>query len=382
MSRRWSVIPVALLLQACAIAAPQIEHVDVFVSGQEGYHTFRIPVIEATPDGSLVVFAEGRKYNRHDPGHHNNDIDLVMKRSTDGGRTWGALIVSDDPGEKWSACNPTTVTDRTNGRVWLFYNRLKPGRSSRNARAGANDSTAWARYTDDNGVSWSDPVDLTHTARDFHNWGSCFFGPGGAIQDRTGTLIVPLAKTPGGGDNPNTGADDDWRAYVIYSDDHGKRWKRGDLFPGPSYTNENQLVELATGQVLMDARQTRPLPHRLVATTTNNGKSWSKPQPGQIVTTVACAIERYTLKSSGDDRNRILWTGPKGPKRNHLVVRVSYDEAKTFTNERTISPEPAAYSDLTILRDDRVGVIWERGDTEVQYKFVTFTAFTREFLDD
>jgi len=78
------------------------------------------------------------------------------------------------------------------------------------------------------------------------------------------------------------------------------------------------------------------------------------------VTPVCCAIERYTLKSAGDDRDRIVWTGPVGPGRNKLVVRTSYDEGQTFTNERRISDEPAAYSDLSILKDKSVGVLWER----------------------
>ncbi len=95
------------------------------------------------------------------------------------------------------------------------------------------------------------------------------------------------------------------------------------------------------------------------------------------VTAVASAIERYTLKAAGDDRDRILWTGPNGPGRKALVARISYDEGQTFINERVITDGPAAYSDLTILKDKLVGVLWERGD----YKFITFTRLTREFLE-
>ena len=98
------------------------------------------------------------------------------------------------------------------------------------------------------------------------------------------------------------------------------------------------------------------------------------------MTPVCCAIERYTLKSAGDDRNRILWTGPKGPGRSNLVVRVSYDEGESFTNERTITDQNAAYSDITILKDNTVGVIWERG-VKQGYEFVTFTRFNLEFLE-
>lgn len=95
------------------------------------------------------------------------------------------------------------------------------------------------------------------------------------------------------------------------------------------------------------------------------------------MTPCACAIERLTLKSAGDDRNRILWTGPKGPGRKTLMARVSYDEGKTFPVERIISEEPAAYSDLAMLKDRTVGCLWERGN----YRLITFTRFNLAFLE-
>jgi hypothetical protein len=95
---------------------------------------------------------------------------------------------------------------------------------------------------------------------------------------------------------------------------------------------------------------------------------------------VACAIERYTLKSAGDDRDRILWTGPKGPGRTKLVVLTSYDEGRTFVNERLLWDKEAAYSDLTILKDRSVGVLFERGEKS-GYQFITFIRFNREFLE-
>ena len=120
---------------------------DVFTSGQDGYHTYRIPAVETAPDGSVLVFTEARKYNRHDPGTHGNDIDLVYKRSTDAGKTWSEMRVLDDPGERWASCNPVTLLDRTTNRVWLFHNRTRPDRSSSSARVGTDDSQAWARYS-------------------------------------------------------------------------------------------------------------------------------------------------------------------------------------------------------------------------------------------
>ena len=367
-------LSLGLLLQGCA-AEPEITHVDVFTSGQDGYHTYRIPAVETAPDGSLLVFAEARKYNRHDPGMHGNDIDLVYKRSTDAGKTWSEMSVLDDPGERWASCNPVTLLDRTTKRVWLFHNRTRPDRSSSSARVGTDDSQAWARYSQDNGLTWSDPVDLTGIARDIEHWGSSFFGPGGAVQNAKGRLIVPVAQTTGKGDGDGeTYTPTTWTAFVIYSDDHGETWTRGQL--ASSSTSENQLVELADGNLLMDARQDEG-PTRSILLSSDGGETWSPPRTGQVVPPIASGIERYSLVSAGSDRNRILWTGPKGPGRQTLVLRVSYDEGKTFGNERVISEDKTAYSDITLLSDRSVGVIWERGG----YAFITLSRFDLGFVE-
>src|SRR5438067_11475242 len=110
-----------LLLAKLAEATPPLfEQTDVFVSGRDGYFAYRIPAIETAPDSSLLAFAEARKHNLNDPGFDKQDIDLVMKRSTDGGRTWSEMKIIEDPGEGWSAANPATLVDRDTQRVWLF----------------------------------------------------------------------------------------------------------------------------------------------------------------------------------------------------------------------------------------------------------------------
>jgi sialidase-1 len=360
---------VCLALASASRAAPLFENTDVYVSGKEGYNTFRIPAIELAADGTLLAFAEARKYNSSDPGFPNQDIDLVLKRSTDGGKTWSPMTVIEDPGELWSAANPATVVDRQTGRVWLFYIRSKPGKSSRTAEPGTDDMILLARTSDDNGRTWSQPIDVDRVARDRADakWRATVVGPGGMIQDRNGRLIAPAWRAGGEG------------VFTIFSDDHGRTWQRGSSVPGDKYGNEDQLVELADGRILIDYRQAKA-PHRWMATSGDGGRTWSEPRPGVTVTPVACAIERYTLKSAGDDRDRILWTGPKGPGRRNLVVRVSYDEGLTFPVERPIAEGTACYSDLAILKDKTVGLLWERGVTR-NCEFITFTRFDREFLE-
>lgn len=357
-----------MLLTSSVQGAPLLTHTDVFISGQDGYHTYRIPAVEAAPDGTLLAFAEARKYNADDPGYGKQDIDLVLKSSTDRGVTWSPMTVLEDPGELWSAANPATVVDRTTRRVWVFYLRSRPGRSTDTSRPGTDDMQTLARRSDDNGRTWSDPVDLTAIGRDLADlaWRASVPGPGGAIQTRSGRLLVPMWKAP-------------FANFAIFSDDHGMTWRRSALVPGPQGGDENQVVELADGTILMDIRQNSG-PRRWLSRSTEGGNTWSVPDPGLEVTPVACAIQRLPAAAEGDGRARLLWTGPGGPGRQRLILRTSADDAANFSAGRVIGEGYAAYSELTILDDGTVGVLWERG-VQHGYEFLTFTRLNREWIE-
>lgn len=368
MKRLTTHLACGLVALATVHAAPLLSHTDVFVSGQDGYSMYRIPAIEAAPDGSLVAFAEARKYNAADPGFGKQDIDLVYKRSTDQGATWSPMVVLEDPGELWSAANPALLVDRSNKRLWVFYLRAKPERSTDTARPGTDDFQTQARWSDDNGQTWSQSMDLTVVARDMNDpkWRASVPGPGGPIQTRTGRLLVPMWKTP-------------FADFAIFSDDHGATWQRGQTVAFPQGGDEDQVVELTNGHILMDFRQNRG-GHRWLTESADGGQTWDEPRPGVEVTPVACAIERFTARAAGDDRDRILWTGPQGGERRRLVIRISEDEGRTFARERLIYDGYAAYSDLAVLKDRTVGVLWERG-VERGYQFITFSRLNREWLE-
>jgi sialidase-1 len=221
-----------------------------------------------------------------------------------------------------------------------------------------------ARWSDDEGRTWSAPLDLTAIARDFADpaWRASIPGPGGAIQTRAGRLLVPMWKAP-------------FENFALFSDDHGQTWERSALVPDPEGGNENQLVELSDGRLLMDIRQNRG-PRRWFSGSADGGRTWSPHRPGLAVTRVMCAIERVPLAEG----SCLVWTGPGGPERRRLVLRVSRDDGKTFSPGKQISGQFAAYSDLTVLPDRGVGVFWERG-VERGYQFLTFTRCPPEFWE-
>jgi sialidase-1 len=337
--------------------------VDVFVGGV-GYPNYRTPSITALPDGSLVAIAEGRSFD--DPGVGTSDLDIVSRRSTDGGATWSPLQVVDS----WaggSSSNPTTVLDKTTGRLFLLYNRWAGFDGTVDSQPNTTDNTAWMRYSDNGGQSWSAPTDITAGVKDVADWNTISFGPGSGIQASNGRLIIPSARWVNG-----------WNGYAVYSNDNGVTWTRGTLVPGGNLSGENQLVQLSNGSILMDARNNTGSGVRLDSTSANGGLTWSTMTPSQSGPDSEAAIERYTLTSAGDDQNRIVFTSPSDPdSREDLVVRTSYDEGLSYINQRLLYDGYSGYSDITILPDKSIGVLFETNEA----RNLTFLKFNREWIE-
>ncbi len=163
------------ILAVLPAAAGPVDSTDIFVSGEGGWHTYRIPSLILTPKGALLAFCEGRKTSHRDSG----DIDLLMRRSDDGGATWGPVRVLWD--DAANTCgNPCPVVDRETGAVWLFLTH-NPGDASDadlHAVLGKKTRTVWVTRSDDDGVSWLPPREITAEVK---RPGGAWFatGPGG-----------------------------------------------------------------------------------------------------------------------------------------------------------------------------------------------------------
>jgi sialidase-1 len=340
---------------------------DVFVSGRDGYHTYRIPAMILTQKGTLLAFCEGRKNDRGDSG----DIDTLLKRSRDGGTTWSPMQVVAEDGPN-TIGNPCPVVDRSTGTIWLLLTRNLGGDSEAEIkdRTGQGTREVWVTKSTDDGVTWSKPVEIT-AATKAPDWTWYATGPGVGIQLRSGRLLIPC--------DHNLAGSKVRRSHVIYSDDHGATWKLGGVLG--DHTNECQAVELADGSVMINMRSYHGKNRRAVAVSKDGGLTWSDLRLEEALVEPVCQASflRYTDERGG--RNRLLFSNPASTKREKMTVRLSYDEGKTWPAAKQLCAGPAAYSCLAVLPDRTIGCLYERGEGHA-YEKIVLARFGLEWLTD
>ena len=379
-----SVLAILVSSIVCFPAAAEVISVSVpfvapkgdYVTQQDRYYRFRIPGMIVAPDGSVLLFAEGRRGVGSDPRRDKDaPIDMVMRRSTDNGQTWEPMVVIDSGfrpnGDRVDFADPTPVLDATNGTVFLFYGQW-PDIAPRTVAYGQSTDPAdgnhvvWVRSSSDNGKTWSDreqviyPDEPNETSDGLY-WRQAEPGPGSGIQfqwqseaSRNGRLVIPAkrsaSKTP---DGPVT-----VEPFVYYSDDHGKTWQVGNVTSGPE-ANEDEVVELTDGRVLLDGRQNSG-DFRRRHLSADGGVTWTPDRPDSLpLTRVDGSLVRYSAKRAGHDRDRILFSCPRGDaalNRNNIMVWTSYDEGKSFTNPVQFNNGFAAYSVIQRLADGTIGM--------------------------
>ncbi|MBM3880565.1 MAG: exo-alpha-sialidase [Verrucomicrobia bacterium] len=345
---------------------------EVFVSGQAGYHTFRIPSAILTARKTLLAFAEGRKTGRSDTG----DIDLVLRRSTDRGATWDPLqIVWDDAGN--TCGNPCPVLDRDTGTVWLLLTWNRGDDTERRIIDQTSHDTrrVFVTHSTDDGLSWATPREITSAVK-LSSWTWYATGPGAGIQlehgPHRGRLIVPCdhieAETK------------DYYSHAIYSDDHGQSWRLGGSSPRPQ-VNECEVAELPGQRLLLNMRNyDRSQRTRQTAMSRDGGLSWTDQQhaPALIEPICQASLRRHSW-ADGDRPGVLLFSNPASAQREKLTVRASYDDGQTWPVARELHPGPAAYSCLVVLPDRTVGCLYERG-VQHPYETIRWTRFTLDWL--
>jgi sialidase-1 len=346
---------------AATSAEPSPVETDVFTAGQEGYHTYRIPALLVTQKGTLLLFCEGRKTSRGDHG----DVDLVLKRSSDGGKTWGPLeLVYEEGGaDKVTIGNPCPVVDQESGVIWLPFCR--------------ENRDVLVTHSADDGRTWARPKDITAAVKEA-DWGWYATGPGNGIQlargPHKGRLVIPCDHRVAG--------KEDWsqagRSHVFYSDDHGASWKLGGVTDWAM--NECAVVELADGSLMLNMRNFRGQARRGVATSKDGGQTWSavKDDPALVEPVCQASLIRFTLADTGG-KDRLLFSNPAHEKgRKEMTVRLSYDEGQSWPVAKLIHAGPSAYSSLAALPGGDAGLVYERDG----YKTLSFVRLSLAWLTD
>jgi sialidase-1 len=338
-------------------AGPSLAEVDIFSSGEGGYHTYRIPAVVRTDKGTLLAFCEGRRSSSRDWG----DIDLLLKRSRDDGKSWSDTITVADLGAD-TIGNPAPVIDHRTKTIWLLLTRNPGDVPEKQIGAGLTGPTrtVWITHSRDDGLTWAAPMDITAAVKQ-PDWTWYATGPVNGIQLQTGRLLIPC--------------DHDWNgahySHLIYSDDGGSTWKLGGTV-GPG-CNESTVAELADGSLMLNMRSYASGNRRTVATSRDGGLTWSKPFTDPALIEPVC---QATLIAFGKGNGRLLlFANPADTRRINMTVRLSSDEGKSWTASRTVFAGPSAYSNLVELKGKSVGLLYERGN-QGPYERITFARFS------
>ncbi|HMU32611.1 MAG TPA: sialidase family protein [Pyrinomonadaceae bacterium] len=361
---------VSFLLTVLLTAFAAAQETVVFESGKEGAASYRIPAIIKLRSGKLLAFAEARRKGSGDFG----DNDIVLKTSSDKGKTWSEQIVVVDNGTL-QASNSAPVVDTLDprypkGRIFLFYNT--GDKTEREVREGKGTREVWYKTSIDEGRTWSEAVNITSQVKR-SDWRAYANTPGHAIQlakgKYRGRIFVPVNYSKGEPQRDFT----DYMAAGFYSDDHGKTFHiAGDI--GIAGSNEATAAETSNGDILLNARNQRgDHKYRITARSSDGGATWTdvgfdKSLPDPVCQGSLLQIKGKALAFANDaDQN----------DRNNLTLRISNDNGKTwkksFLVEGASDPkgrDDTAYSDIVLLDSKTIGVLYERDD----YKQIVFKA--------
>ncbi|WP_083505471.1 sialidase family protein [Pedobacter ginsenosidimutans] len=359
---------------ATHIATSRVDSLNfIFKAGENGYACFRIPALIRTQNGSLLAFAEARKNNCGDSG----DIDLVVKRSLDKGKTWtGLQLVWSD---STNTCgNPVPIQDQTTGNIILISTwNLGTDHEKQIMDGSSKDGRhVYMLSSGDNGKTWSAATEITAQVKKT-GWTWYATGPCHGLQvlkgKYAGRLVVPI-------NHVETGTNQNF-AHTIYSDDHGKSWNLGNNTPQDKM-NETTLAEISKGRLMLNMRNSdRTIKTRHTAISKDGGQNWANVQ---IDTTLIEPICQGSLLSHFYRNNKptLLFSNPANTKlRANLTLRLSKNDGKTWKYNMVLHPGPSAYSDIAVIDKQIIGCFFEAGYAKpyegIVFKAVNYSDLTK-----
>ncbi|MBI5817964.1 MAG: FAD-dependent oxidoreductase [Verrucomicrobia bacterium] len=357
---------------AAETAAPLLEKQNLFEARTNGYWTCRIPGIAVTKNNTVLVTTEARPGRGGDYDFN----DVLMRRSTDGGKSFGPVVklVDHTAYGDGPVNNFVMIPDRDSGRVVAVF---------------CHDyARVFTMHSDDDGATWSKPVEITSAFEPFKSdypWRVCATGPDHGTQLRNGRMIIPIWLSDGSGKEFGKGKHRGHRpsiVAVVYSDDRGTTWKRGgivcrhgDVIDGVTVVNpsETVAVELADGRVMFNMRSESKINRRLVAISPDGVSGWTGHRWDSALLEPVCmaSLIRHGWPK-GRQPGRILFANPSNLEnelirpggslahdRKRLTIKMSLDDGATWPVSKILEPGPAGYSDIAVLADGTILCLYE-----------------------
>lgn len=324
----------------------------LFKDGMGGYEVHRIPAIVKTGEGTLLAFAEARKKRSNGD---SGDIDLVVRRSEDGGETWSNLIMIWD--DAANTCgNPVPIVDEETGRIHLLatWNHGEDKWGDLTKGTGKDTRRPFYIFSDDDGKSWSAPEEITGAVKKPH-WDWYGTGPVHGIQIQNGShkgrLVAPCYFTVRQGDTRKD------YSHVIYSDDNGATWIPGDSTAvGP--VGECTVAELSEGRLMLNMRTSASFT-RKISVSNDGGHTWSQPETDYNLVDPKC---QGSLLSVLDGNQPVLFfANAASAERNNMTIKMSIDEGETWTKSYAVHSGPSAYSDIVMIDEEHIAILFEGG---------------------
>lgn len=350
-----------------------LAHTLLFQPGDYNSTNYRIPGVITAKDGSIVAVTDKRKYNQ---GDLPEDIDIVCRRSTDGGHTWSEpYTIAQGTGYNHGFGDCVLAwTNDDNGLIAGFVGGVGLWNSTP-----SNPIRSYIARSYDNGQTWTEPEDITDfifgsncVVPEHRTWRASFFGSGNGLITSTGRIMFVAAIRETTAQSLSN--------YAVYSDDNGITWHVSGR--ASMSGDEAKVTELVDGRILMSIRHNGK---RWYNISNDGGETWqSSTSTWNDITAPACNGDmiRYTSVNQGFNKNRLLHSVPFGSSRTDVSVYISYDEGETWPVRKCIVPYSSAYSSLCVLPDGTIGLYVEEEYPGNSGYSTVFYNFSLEWLTD